>query len=390
VDFQLSPEDAAFQEEVRTWLADRRDLIAHTREVDWEAGGEAFERYRAWERELFEAGLGAVAWPREYGGRGATLMQQALFTDEYVKAQAPDRINRLGLGLLGPTLMVFGTEEQKAQHLPRILRCDEIWCQGFSEPNAGSDLASLRTRAEIDGDEFVINGQKIWTSLGRFGDWIFVLCRTDPAAPKHKGISFVLVDMHSPGVEVRPLVQIDGSARFAEVFFTDVRVPRANLVGELNNGWKVAMTTLGFERGTGLGSPAAFNRMFQDMVALTLREKRDDDPDIRRRIAQGYIETRMFQLNNQRTLSKLVKGGQVGSEASLNKLYWSEMETRLLELGLDTLGPRAEIAEGPEAEHDGAVFGDYLYARASMIYAGTNEIQKNIIAQRVLGLPREA
>ncbi|HZS15978.1 MAG TPA: acyl-CoA dehydrogenase family protein [Candidatus Dormibacteraeota bacterium] len=390
MDFQLTSEDAAFQEEVRSWLSAHREQIAHTREVDWEAGGEAFERYRDWERQLFEAGLAAIAWPKEYGGRGASLMQQALFTDEYVKAQAPDRINRLGLGLLGPTLMVYGTDEQKQEHLPRILRCDEIWCQGFSEPNAGSDLASLRTRAEIEGDEFVVNGQKIWTSLGRFGDWIFTLCRTDPSAPKHKGISFILIDMHSPGVEVRPLVQIDGSARFAEVFFTDVRVPRSNLVGALNEGWKVAMTTLGFERGTGLGSPAAFNRMFQDVVALTRREQRSDDPDVRRRVAQGYIETRMFQLNNQRTLSKLSKGAQVGSEASLNKLYWSEMEMRLLELGLDVLGPRAEVAEGPEAEHGGELFGDYLYARASMIYAGTNEIQKNIIAQRVLGLPREA
>jgi len=391
MDFQLSAEDAAFQDEVRTWLADHREGIAHTREVDWEAGGEAFERYRAWERTLFDAGLGAVAWPKEYGGRGASVMQQAIFTDEYVRAKAPDRINRLGLGLLGPTLMAFGSDAQKTEHLPRILRCDEIWCQGFSEPNAGSDLASLRTRAEIEGDEFVINGQKIWTSLGRFGDWIFTLCRTDPAALKHKGISFILVDMHSPGVEVRPLVQIDGSARFAEVFFTNVRVPRANLVGPLHEGWKVAMTTLGFERGTGLGSPAVFNRIFEDVVALTRSQQRSDDPDVRRRIAQGYIETRLFQLNNQRSLSKLAKGGQVGSEASLNKLYWSEMETRLEELALDTLGPRAELAEGsPDAEENGRWFGEYLYARASMIYAGTNEIQKNIIAQRVLGLPREA
>ncbi|HXA28479.1 MAG TPA: acyl-CoA dehydrogenase family protein [Candidatus Angelobacter sp.] len=391
MDFQLSPEDAAFQEEVRDWLASHREQIDHTRAVDWEDGGESFERYRAWERILFEAGLGAVAWPKEYGGRAATLMQQALFTDEYVKAKAPDRINRLGLGLLGPTLMVFGSDEQKAEHLPRILRCDEIWCQGFSEPNAGSDLASLRTRAEVDGDDFVVNGQKIWTSLGRFGDWIFTLCRTDPAAPKHKGISFILIDMRSPGVEVRPLVQIDGSARFAEVFFSDVRVPRTNLVGPLNDGWKVAMTTLGFERGTGLGSPAAFNRMFADVVDLTRREQRTEDPDVRRRVAQQYIETRLFELNNRRTLSKLVKGAAVGSEASLNKLYWSEMETRLEELALDVLGPRAELTEGsPDAEHDGRFLGDYLYARASMIYAGTNEIQKNIIAQRVLGLPREA
>jgi alkylation response protein AidB-like acyl-CoA dehydrogenase len=391
MDFQLSAEDAAFQEEVRAWLSDRREQIEQTRAVSWEEGGDAFERHREWERALFEAGYAAIAWPKQYGGRDASLMQQALFTEEYVKANAPDRINRLGLGLLGPTLMVYGTDEQKSEHLPRILRCDEIWCQGFSEPNAGSDLASLRTRAEVDGDDFVVNGQKIWTSLGKFGDWIFTLCRTDPSAPKHKGISFILIDMHAPGVEVRPLVQIDGSARFAEVFFTNVRVPRSNLVGALNDGWKVAMTTLGFERGTGLGSPAAFNRIFGDVVALSRSEKRDDDPDIRRRVAQGYIETRMFQLNNQRALSKLSKGGQVGSEASLNKLYWSEMETRLEELALDVLGPRAELAHGsPDAEADGHWFGEYLYARASMIYAGTNEIQKNIIAQRVLGLPREA
>src|SRR4030081_413257 len=212
MDFRLSPEDAAFRDEVRGWLADHREQIEHTRALDWEEGGEAFERHREWERTLSAAGLAAVHWPKEYGGRDAPLVQQAILTEEYIRARAPERINRLGLGLLGPTLMAHGTEEQKAAHLEPILRCDEIWCQGFSEPNAGSDLASLRTRAVRDGDDFVINGQKIWTSLGRFGDWIFTLCRTDPAAPKHKGISFILIDMHSTGVEVRPLVQIDGSA----------------------------------------------------------------------------------------------------------------------------------------------------------------------------------
>jgi len=395
MNFELSGEDAAFRDEVRAWFADHREQIEHTRAVDWEAGGEAFERYRAWERALFEAGLGAVTWPVEYGGRGASMVQQAILNEEYTLADAPNRINRLGLGLLGPTLMVYGTPEQKARHLPRILACDEIWCQGYSEPNAGSDLASLRTRAVCEGDEFVVNGQKIWTSLGRFGDWIFTLVRTDPAAPKHKGITFLLVDMHSPGVEVRPLIQIDGSARFAEVFFTDVRVPVANVVGRVDDGWTVAMALLGFERGGGLYGPALFNRILRDVVELSRREPRGegvaaDDPDVRRRVAQSYIETRVYELTVQRALTRLARGEAPGPEASLNKLYWSEMKVRLDELALDILGPRAELGPGsPQAENDGGWYGDYLYARASTIFAGTSEVQKNIIAQRVLGLPRE-
>jgi alkylation response protein AidB-like acyl-CoA dehydrogenase len=299
------------------------------------------------------------------------------------------------MGLLGPTLMVHGTEEQRARHLPRILACEEIWCQGYSEPDAGSDLASLRTRAVREGDEFVVNGQKIWTSLGRFGDWIFTLVRTDPAAPKHRGITFLLIDMHSPGVEVRPLMQIDGSARFAEVFFTDVRVPAANVVGRVDDGWPVAMALLGFERGGGLYGPALFNRMLRDLVELSRREPRGDgvaadDPDVRRRVAQAYIETRVYELTVQRALTRLARGEPPGPEASLNKLYWSEMKVRLDELALDILGPRAELGPGsPEAEHDGGWYGDYLYARAGTIFAGTSEVQKNIVAQRVLGLPRE-
>ena len=393
MDFRLSPEDAAFRDEVRGWLADHREQIEATRAHDWEEGGEGFELHREWERTLSDAGFAAVAWPKEYGGRDASLVQQAILTDEYIRAKAPDRINRLGLGLLGPTLMVYGTEEQKDRHLQSILRCDEIWCQGFSEPNAGSDLASLRTRAVLDGDDYVVNGQKIWTSLGRFGDWIFTLVRTDTEAPKHGGITFLLIDMHSPGVEVRPLVQINGDARFAEVFFSDVRVPASNVVGQVNNGWKVAMTTLGFERGTGLGSPAAFNRMWGEMVDLTRSAPRGegvaaDDPDVRRRVAQSYIETRVFELNTQRTLTRLARGEKIGPEASMTKLYWSEMEARLGELAVDVLGERGELEPGtPEAA--GEWFNEYLYARASMIYAGTSEVQKNILAQRVLGLPRE-
>ena len=399
MDFDVSPEDAAFRDEIRTWLADHQQQMDGTRLVPGKEGAEQWVKFREWEKTLYDGGWAGVAWPKEYGGRGATLYQQAIFTEEYARARAPERINRLGLGLLAPTLMVYGTEEQKQAHLSRTLSGEEIWCQGFSEPGAGSDLASLRTKAVLTGDEYVVNGQKVWTSFAMTADWIFLLVRTDPDAPKHKGITFILVDMHSPGIEVRPIIQISGRSSvatgFCETFFTDVRVPAANVVGEVNDGWKVAMTTLSFERGTGLGAPAAFNALLDQVVEISRREPRydglaADDPDVRRRVAQGFIETRVFELNTQRVLSKLSKGETMGPEASLSKLYWSEMETRLFELGNDALGPKAELAPGADdAEHGGRWYGEYLYARASMIYAGTSEIQKNIIAQRVLGLPKE-
>jgi alkylation response protein AidB-like acyl-CoA dehydrogenase len=394
MDFELSPEDAAFRDEVHGWLADHQQQTKETREYAHKVGlDDAFEKLREWEKTLYEGGWAGVAWPKEYGGRGATLTQQAIFTEEYALAKAPERINRLGLGLLGPTLMVYGTDEQKQAHLSKVLSCEEIWCQGFSEPGAGSDLASLRTRAVLDGDQYVINGQKVWTSLASHADWIFLLVRTDPDAPKHKGITYILVDMKTPGVEVRPIVQINGNPTFCETFFTDVRVPASNVVGEINDGWKVAMTTLSFERGTGLGSPVAFNALWEKVVAMTQAEPRyegvaADDPDVRKRVAQSFIETRVFDLNTKRVLTQLSKGKPLGPEASLSKLYWSEMDARLYELGNDVLGPKAEIQDG-EGRELKDWYSEYLYARASMIYAGTSEIQKNIIAQRVLGLPKE-
>jgi alkylation response protein AidB-like acyl-CoA dehydrogenase len=398
MDFDYSPEDEAFRVEVRDWLQAHRPQMERTHHVEGAEGRDRWVRFREWEKTLHEGGWSGVAWPKEYGGRGASMVQQAIFTEEYSRAHAPERINRLGLGLLGPTLMMFGTEAQKQAHLARTLAGDEIWCQGFSEPGAGSDLAALRTRAVLDGDDYVINGQKVWTSFAVAADWIFLLVRTDPEAPKHKGITYILVDMRSPGIEVRPIVQISGGlsqSGFCETFFTDVRVPASNVVGAVNDGWKVAMATLGFERGTGLGSPSAFNALFDKVVDITLEEPRydataADDPDIRRRVAQAFIETRVFELNTQRLMTRMLKGQQIGSEASMEKLYWSEMEARIYELGNDALGPRAELTQGsPDAEDDGHWFAEYLYARASMIYAGTSEIQKNIIAQRVLGLPRD-
>src|SRR5258708_13484923 len=392
MDFELSADDAAFRDEIRTWLGERREMIDEARRESAEYGGKGLDLARLWEKELYNGGWAGVAWPKEHGGRAGSLFQQALFSEEYVRARAPERINRLGLGLIGASLMVYGTEEQKEEHLAKILSCDEIWCQGFSEPGAGSDLASLRTRAVLDGDDYVINGQKVWTSQASYADWIFVLVRTDTEAPKHQGITFIIADMKTPGIEVPPMKQINGKSGFAETFFTDVRVPTSNVIDKPNNGWKVAMTTLGFDRGTGLGSPMVFNRQSKQLVALTKTTPRgkttaSEDPDIRKRIAQGFIETRVFELTNKRVLSQLSKGKALGPEASLSKLYWSEMEARLEELQIDTLGPRGELATG--SPDGGEWFSEYLYARASMIYAGTSEIQKNIIAQRVLGLPKE-
>ena len=396
MDFELAPEDLAFREELRGWLAERGPVIAEINMVVREAQPrEAMQRARAWDRELYDGGWAAVGWPREYGGRDATLIQQAIFAEECERAGTPARLTRLGLGLLGPTLIAFGTDEQKERHLSRILAGEEIWCQGFSEPGAGSDLASLRTRAEDRGDHWLVNGQKVWTSLGTIADWIFALVRTDPSAPRHKGITFLLIDMTSPGIEVRPIRQINGSSGFAETFFTDVRVPKENVVDQVNNGWKVAMATLGFERGSALGAPSTFNKIWAEVVEMSKSEVRGGvpaslDPDVRRRVGQGYIDTRVFQLNTQRVLSRLSKGADPGPLGSMSKLYWSEMNARLYELGNDILGPQAELVpddgDGPAR---GSWLPNYWFSRATMIYAGTSEIQKNIIAQRLLGLPRE-
>ena len=387
MDLNYTPEQVAFRDEVRAWLADN----VPAQPLPPNTTPDGFAAHRAWEKRLYDAGYAAIHWPKQYGGRDADLLTVAVFQEEYVRAGAPNRLNALGLGLAGPTLMVFGTDEQKQRWLPGILSCEDIWCQGFSEPDAGSDLAALRTSAVREGDEYVVNGQKIWTSLGRFGDWIFTLVRTDTEAPKHKGISFLMIDMHSPGIEVRPIVQINGDAGFAEVFFTDVRVPVANLVGEENDGWRVAMTTLGFERGTGLGSHVRFSKDLQALVALVKAAGAQDDPLVRDHVAKLYVDTEVYRHNMYRTLTRLAGGKQIGPEASLNKLYWSQMEADIYETGMQVMGPLMELAPSADLAVDkGEWHKHYWYSRASLIYAGTSEIQKNIISERVLGLPKEA
>ena len=386
MDLTPTPEQQAFRSEVREWLAANvpADPLPEA------STPEGLEAHKAWERRLFEAGYAAIHWPSEYGGRDADHLTQQIFAEEYVASGAPTRINTLGLGLAGPTLMVYGTPEQKDRWLARILSSEDIWCQGFSEPDAGSDLAAIRTTAVLDGDHYVINGQKIWTSMGRVADWMFCLVRTNPEVPKHKGITFIMIDMTSPGIEVRPIVQINADPGFAEVFFTDVRVPAENVVGEVDDGWRVAMTTLSFERGTGLGSHVKFGRDLDRLVGLVRARGMADDPLVRDRVAALFARNRVFRHNTYRTATALSSGGRLGPEASLNKLYWSQMERDIFELGMTVMGPYAELAPDADLALDQHRWHhDYWYARASCIYAGTSQIQKNIIAERVLGLPKE-
>ena len=390
MDLTWSPQEEAFRAEVREWLETNVPRSEHKLgEDEFDDDEQSFEFRRAWQRKLGEAGYLAMHWPKEFGGGGATLVEQVIFNEEYAKANAPQPVNSLGINLVGPTLMTHGTEEQKKRFLRNILTADEIWCQGYSEPNAGSDLAGLQTKAEIVGDEFVINGQKIWTTLAPFGDWIFVLCRTDPQAPKHQGISYILCPMDQPGVEVRPIRQITGTSGFGEVFFTDARTSRDMLVGDLNDGWRVAMTTLMFERGGNiLGSAVRFRRMMTSLRELAENTKRNggtaiDDPVLRQELGKRLVEVEILRRNSERAMSPLLHGQAPGPESSMGKLYWSEWYVRATELAMEILGH-----EGLRTDAHNTWLTEYLAARASTIYTGTSEIQRNILAERVPGLPR--
>ena len=390
MDLRWTPEDEEFRGEIRSYLeaAVPKDLPENTEE--------SFEARREFQSKLAEDRWVAIHWPEEYGGRGASLLQTVIYGEEYSRAGGPALPNALGLSLLGPTLMAYGTEEQKKRYLRKVLTAEEIWCQGFSEPNAGSDLASLACRAEADGDDFVVNGQKIWTSYAKYGDWIFTLVRTDSSGDPHQGISFLLIDMHSDGVEVRPLKEMTGESVFGEVFFTDVRVPRSNLVGEVGDGWKVAMTTLTFERGAGgLAQSARLQISLEDLIKDAQRLQRNggtafDDPLAQARIAQRLVELEVFRYNTLRAVSAVAAGEKAGPEASINKLYWSEWHKAFMEDALKVLGPVGRIYEGAPEDIDSSRWPEeFLFSRAGTIYAGTSEIQHNIIAERVLGLPKE-
>ena len=385
MDLGFTAEQDAFRAEARAWL-DANVPREPLRSMDT---AEGFEQHRAWERTLHAGGWGTVAWPEEYGGRGADLIQWLIFDEEYYLSGAPGRVNQNGLFLLAPTLMEFGSDELKARFLPPMAAGDEIWAQGWSEPNAGSDLAALRSRADRDGDEWVLNGQKTWCSRGVYADWLFGLFRSEVGSQRHKGLTFILVPLDAEGVTVRPISQLDGEAGFAEVFFDDVRVPVSNTLGDEGAGWKVTMSTAGFERGVLLRPPGRFLATAQRLAALCDGMGAEVPLALRAEVAQCLLEAEAYRLATYWTVSHLLAGGTIGAEASLNKIYWSEMDIHLHETALALLGERGLMTgDSPQAVDGGRWLDGYLFSLAGPIYAGTNEIQRNIVAERVLGLPR--
>jgi len=390
VDFRDTPEEAKFRSELRSWL--ETNISKDWRDRGHVAGRGDEEISKAWSKKLYEAGYSGLTWPKEFGGAGAPYTHQAIFLEESSRAEPPDHIGVIGLGMAGPTIIAHGTDEQKKRYLQPILSGEEVWCQGFSEPGSGSDLASLRTKAVDDGDAFVVNGQKVWSSFAHIADWCILLVRTDPDSPKHEGITYLLVDMHSDGVEVRPLRQITGDPEFNEIFFNDVRVPKENVLGEVNQGWKVAMTTLLHERGTlGFALTARLEVLVRKLVELAKQTSVNghsaaEDPTFRDRIAQQWVALQGLRFTNYRALTGLMKTGVPGPEGSIAKLHWSETNQELTKLALEIMGPLAQLDE------DGIWNGFWQYqqlrSRGNTIEAGTSEVLRNIIAERVLGLPR--
>jgi len=388
MDLSFRSEHVAFRREVRDWIDQNLDLTWSEALRDPANDERALiEIRRGWQRKLNAGGYLGVAWPVEWGGRGATGVEEAILAEELARADAPEVPNTLGLNLCAPALIHHGSEEQRRRYIPAMLNADEIWCQGFSEPGAGSDLASLRTRAEVDGDDFVVNGQKCWTTFGPYADWIFLLARTDPE-DRYGGISFLLVDLKSKGVEVRPLKQITGESEFGEVFFDNVRVPRANLVGQVGEGWKIAMTVLGYERGAQSLAWAAHLGGSLGALVRTCRELGLVDTATRARLGRLVVDWQVFYSTAFRTLANMADGKPPGPESSIQKLFWSEFDQRLRTTALDILGPGAQLRRYQRhapAEVDWA--RTYLYSRAETIFSGSSEIQRNILAKRVLGLP---
>lgn len=387
MDLGLTDSELKFRDELRAWLkANLPKKMVKTADN----AKEYYKYLSDWQMTLYKGGWAGVSWPKEYGGRGASFIEQAIFQEEMALADAPERMGTIGQGLVGPTIIAVGTEEQKKKYLPRILSGEDIWCQGFSEPNAGSDVASLETKAVLDGDHFVINGQKIWTSYAHIAQQCLLIVRTDPTAAKHKGITALLVDMTTPGIEVSPLKMMSGDSMFNEMFFTNLRVPVSCVIGKVNEGWNVAITALANERANlGTGLYVVFKRNLDAMVDQAKKLKRGgrpviQDPVIRQRLAQAYVDLEVFRLNTTRSLSMLNKTGAPGPEGSIQKLYWSELNQRMAQIAMEVLGPYAQLTD-----YDGGRWVyNYLRSRGNTIEAGTSEVQRNIIAQRVLGLPR--
>jgi alkylation response protein AidB-like acyl-CoA dehydrogenase len=397
MDFDFTQEQQDFRREVRAWLAENVPADLKGRGfASSRADVKEVNRLREWQRALHKAGYVGMDWPAEYGGRGASIMDQVILYEELSHSGSPQPLNRSGLSMLGPTLMKHGTPAQRAQHLDRILTAEDIWCQGFSEPNAGSDLANLQTRAVLDGDHYVLDGQKVWTSMAHVAAWGFFLVRTDPAAAKHKGITFLLIDMKSPGLTIRPLRQITGEAEFNEVFLENVRVPVTNVVGKVNEGWGVALTTLAYERDVlTMIRHISLRTALERLIARAKQTKRNghtaaQDPVLRQKLASLTIAERCLQLNGYRSLTRILQGRPPGPEGSTSKLFWSQVDQELAEVATEVIGPYSQIAAGSEWAPDEGQWQFYaLLARGSGIRAGTSEILRNILGERVLGLPKD-
>src|SRR6202050_552052 len=393
MDLNLTADELQFRDELRSWLA--CNVPKDWNEWREKPIEESFPYLRAWQRKLDGGRWAAVSWPKEYGGRSATLMQQAIFWEEMARAQAPSMANALGLGLIGPTIIAYGTQEQKKRFIPKILSAEEIWCQGFSEPNAGSDLASLQTEARLEGDHYIVNGQKVWTSFGMFGDWCELVVRTDANVPKHKGLTVLLVGMKSSGVAVRARRQRTGGSEFSELFFRDVRVPVENVLGKVNDGWNVAVSTLMYERGSyGARLHLIFKRAITRLIELSRSVQRNgrpaaQDPLIRQKLAQCSAEIEIMRFNQMRAFSRITATGVPGPEGSIQKIFWSELNQRLQQIAQEILGSYGQLLAGdPRAIQEGIWSYAYLRTRGNTIEAGTSEVQRNIIGHFVLGLPR--
>jgi alkylation response protein AidB-like acyl-CoA dehydrogenase len=390
MELSYSPEDEAFRAEVRSWLED--NLAGEFAALRGTGGPgrehEAYDERVAWDRHLARHGWTCIGWPQEHGGRGLPLFQQVIFHEEYARAGAPARVNHLGEELLGPTLIALGSEEQKQRFLPPIRTVEELWCQGYSEPGAGSDLAGVSTRARRDGDDYVIDGQKVWTSLAHLSDWCFVLARTEPGSTRHHGLSYLLVPMDQDGVDVRPIVQPTGTSEFNEVFFTSARTAATNVVGEPGEGWKVAMATLGFERGVStLGQQLGFQRELDALVRVARVNGVYDDPVIRDRLAKAQADLDVIRLHALRTLSTAPGQEQAPQQASIAKLLWAGWHRSLGDLAMQVRGADS-LTTGPDYDLD-EWQRLFLFTRADTIYGGTDEVQRNVLAERALGLPRE-
>ena len=386
MDLDYTDEQQAFRQEVRSWLEKH---VPGKPLPSFDASREGFEAHRTWERVLAEGRWGMVTWPESYGGRGLDLIQWLIFEEEYYRAGAPLRVNQNGIFLLGPTLMEYGTDEQKARFLTSMASGDEIWAQAWSEPQAGSDLASVRATAVLEGDEYVLKGHKIWSSRAVFADWAFGLFRTDPASQRHKGLSLIFFPLNASGVRVQAIPQIDGETGFAEIFLDDARVPAFNRLGGEGEGWNICMATAGFERGLMLRSPARFQVAARKLVELYNAHEAEVEPTVRAAVLQSWMDAEAYALSIYATASRLAAGGHIGAEASTNKIFWSEMDIAMHKAALSILGARAELLRtAPEAGDIGRWLDGYFFSLAGPIYAGSNEIQRNIIAERMLGLPR--